>query len=267
MAHYPFAHRRKAMVYPWADTVALPTFTDFEFIEWYEGFFNASARLGEDLPNANLTDLLSVDVTLSERRAAFYGIQALYRVKASSVPGGWTIGLDDSGFTHTYWTVQAGPVEPNSRGQRRNLNHKYYIVATLGFNLFLSDGVFSHGLGASGRYSTKTTPLVADFTETDIVPTLNRRGRERYAEHNFSGGPADLAGYSSGVTGFGSNVVRDHLLAMQTTLDAEIAAMSIGMAFRIAAMPWGVSTTIPNTTGASSLDNFVPQPTGMLLEF
>lgn len=270
MAHYPFAHRRKAIVYPWVSQ-PLPTFTDFEFIEWYEGFFNNGARLGESLPNENLTDLLSSDVTLPERRVVTYGIQALYRVKDSSVPPGAILGVNEGGFTFTYWTAQPGPVLPNTRAQRRNKNHKYYLSAQLGFSLRMFNDPFfptiDHALGASGRWSSTLSPTVADFAETDPIPTVHRRGHKRYAEHSFSGGPSDLAGYSSSVSGFGSNFIRDHLLSMKTTLDSELAAIDVGMTFRIAAVPYGVPAAIPNSTGANSLENWMPWASGIELDF
>jgi hypothetical protein len=258
MTHYPFAHRRYALLYPWSAT--LPTFTDFEFVKWQQPFSDAStARLGVDA-FTDLTDMLTPSITSDERKVPVNGIRAVFKVKATSIPSGWTVSLNtkDLLIGFYYWTRTADPTSPNTRPQRRNAQHKYAITANIGAGFSMTNGTFNHTFSLGGRWQTFNSPTTGQFTTTDEIPTITRMGQNRYNEHSISRGSADLSSYSSTVSGFSSNVVRDHLVAMQTTLDAEIAAATVGIAYRIAAVLYGVSTAVTNSTGSESLENWVP---------
>jgi|JI10StandDraft_1071094.scaffolds.fasta_scaffold404715_2 hypothetical protein len=259
MTHYPFAHRRYALLYPWSAT--LPTWTDFEFVNWHNPFDSppSSVRLGTDA-FADLTDMLTSSITSVERGIPANSIRARFDVKAASIPGGWSVSSGYSPFfiTFKYWTQTATPTTPTTRPQRRNNSHAYAITAQVGGLFTMTNGTFSHTLTVGGNWGGFTSPTTGQFTTTDEVPTITRMGQNRYNEHAISRGSADLSSYSSTVSGFSSNVVRDHLVAMQTTLDAEIAAATVGIAYRIAAVLYGVSTAVTNSTGSESLENWVP---------
>jgi hypothetical protein len=261
MAHYPFAHRRYALLYPWSAT--LPTFTDFEFNNWHNPFDGGtppSVRLGEDAFPNGLTDMLTTEITSVERGIPRNAIRSRFLVKAASVPGGWTVGGEYTNVqtTFTYWVQTSTPVVPTTRPQRRNNQHQWAITSQLGASLVLSNGTFTHTLSAGGNWGGFTSPTTSDFEIDDTIPTITRMGQDHYHEHTITRGPADLSGYASSVSGFGSNVVRDHLLAMQSTLDAEFAAATISITYRIAAVLYGVPAAVPNSTGTESLENWVP---------
>jgi len=260
MSHYPFAHRRYALLYPWSAT--LPTFTDFEFDNWHNPFDAgpSAVRLGTDAFATGLSEMLTSEITSVERGVPANAIRARHLVKAASIPSGFSVIGVYSPFSLTfrYWTQDAVPTTPNTRPQRRNAQHKWYIVAQVTAFVTMTNGTFTHTLSAGGRWGTTTSPTSGDFETSAEIPTITRMERDRYALHSISRGPSDLAGYSSSVSGFSSNVVRNHLLSMQTTLDSEIAAATVEIAYRIAAVLYGVSTAVTNSTGTESLENWVP---------
>jgi hypothetical protein len=259
MSHYPHAHRRYALLYPWSASV--PTFTDFEFVNWHNPSSPPTAvRLGAAAFANGLSDMLTTEITSAERGVPANLLRARFDVKAASIPSGWSVssGYAPFAITFKYWTQTATPTTPTTRPQRRTTKHSYAITAQVVAFLTMSNGTFSHTLSLGGNWGGFTSPTTGQFTATDDIPSITRMARDRYSEHSIARGSANLSSYSSSVSGFGSNVVRDHLLAMQTTIDSEIAAATVEVAYRIAAVSYGVPAAVTNSTGSNSLENWVP---------
>jgi len=249
--HYPFSHRRYGLVYPWSVTRP-SSFTDFEFQE-YRNAFAEPVRLGEDA-FGTLGEMLTTNITVPETKINVVGFSARYPLRSTSIPAGWTAGGPVT-FGWRYWPTGADFGIPTQRPQHRTSKFAYMITMTTSALVTFSNGTFTHTLSMDGRWTLTTPSTGSDYTISEPLPTLRRQGLNTSVAHSLTS--STLLAYSSSVSGFGSNVVRDYVLGIQATLDTEIAAATSGVVFRVAAVPFGVPAVVPNSSGVNSLEEWL----------
>jgi len=261
--HYPFSHRRYAMVYPWS--VSSPSFTNFNAY-WTgppSGFSSASPsntiRLGSDAFD-DLTGMLKPGMTANEKKTPVDGYALWYELTdltpAAIAP--WTIGT-----TNKYLRLIIRPhfqsisaVSPNTRPQRRIHTHAYAIFANYLAFLTATDGGFgSYTVSVSGTW--KAIPSSSgDYTIVDAaIPTVRKCCDPSHVELTAT---YSSTSPSSGTSGSGPSAVTTYMDGLASTVASELSTAVIAPVFRMAAAPYGVAHSVENSNGADSLENWVP---------
>ena len=260
--HYPWSHRRNALIYPWS--VSSHTFADFNFDNYYLSPGDPLAvavRLGGTM-FTSVGDMLGSTMTATERTlpknftyATFY---ARYPYDTAGLPAGVTILAADLArltFGYQYYFQVPFSGEPNTRPERRVAEHKFYIHISIGVILWVTNGVNTHALSMIWEYGV-ASPVLADLTTTDPLPTLTRAGDTDQAIHTKASSSPTLT--ANVITGFGSNSARDYLVTVQSTLLTEVPLLSVSCTYHAAAVLAGVDSTVINSTGTNSLEDWSP---------
>lgn len=260
--HYPWSHRRNALIYPWS--VSSHTFNDFAFGDYYLEPSNLAAtpvRLGGTM-FSHVGDMLSATMTATEQElprnfdvATFY---ARYPYNTANLPSGVTLvaaDLAQLNFIYQYYFRTAAATEPNTRSQRRVDRHAFFIRIGIGVTLWVTNGVNTHALSMGWSYGPDS-PALGDFAATDPLPTLTRSGDADEAIHTRTS--STVTSSFTGITGFGSNTARDYLVTVESTLLSEVSLLTVSCTYHAAAVLAGVAATVPNATGTNSLANWVP---------
>jgi hypothetical protein len=260
--HYPWSHRKNALIYPWS--VSSHTFTDFAFGDYYLDPSSLAAtpvRLGGTM-FTHVGDMLTGTMNATEQSlpknftyATFY---ARYPYKIANLPAGVTLlatDLAQLNFIYQYYFRTSTPTEPNTRQERRVARHDYYIRIGIGVALWVTNGVNTHNLSAEWNYGP-SNPALGDFVQDCPLPTLSRCGDCDEAIHTKASSTPTLA--FSTVSGFGSNSARNYLVTVESTLATEVAALSVSCTYHAAAVLAGVKSTVTNSTGTNSLADWVP---------
>jgi hypothetical protein len=260
--HYPWSHRKNALIYPWS--VSSHTFNDFAFGDYYLQPSDLTAtpvRLGGTMFNY-VGDMLTGTMNATERSlpknftyATFY---ARYPYKTANLPAGVTLlaaDLAQLNFVYQYYFQTVAPADPNTRQERRVARHDYYIRIGIGVILWVTNGVNTHALSMGWEYGP-AVPSLGDFVQDCPIPTLTRCGDCDEAIHTKSSSSPTLT--SSIITGFGSNTARDYLVTVESTLQTEVPLLSVACTYHAAAVLAGVKSTVTNSTGTNSLEDWVP---------
>jgi hypothetical protein len=272
--HYPYAHRKYGLIYPWSLTE--PTFTHFEFDRYKIGLGNdadADVRIGEDM-FTNLADMLTSTMTAAERQVPerplnagiFLGVATItgrYPLKAASLPAGITQinpGTADNllrlrcSFYHRYGTV-GSPIDPTTRPERRVHLHRYYIFIETTVRAVLTNGTSTASVTASGRWGTNT-PGLSDLTTIGAVPTIARLSDS--ASVNATATRSTLQGYFAVIGGFPPNTAYDAAVALEATTQTELAALTMTAVYKLGAVLAAVKSSVVNSTGTNSLESWSP---------
>lgn len=260
--HYPWSHRKNALIYPWS--VSTHTFSDFNFGDYYlvpNDLAATPVRLGGTM-FSHVGDMLSGTMNATERQlpknltdATFY---ARYPYNTANLPPGVTLVAADLSrivFTYQYYFRNVVAAEPNTRPERRVNAHAYFIRISIGASLWVTNGVNNHVLGMTWSYGP-TAPAISDFTTSGPLPTLTRAGDADEAIHTRT--VTTPTNTTSAISGFGSNTARDYLVAVESTLATEVPLFTISCTYHAAAVLAGVASTVTNSTGTNSLEDWVP---------
>jgi hypothetical protein len=148
------------------------------------------------------------------------------------------------------------PIYPTTRPQRRNSTHAWYIAIqsrfTLSADRFMT-GRYIRSYRAHWNVNDDTLgngpPLATDYTLDDCpLPTLQCGGDcDHYREHTVTRSTATEVLNSTVTQGTAPpSTVSDAVNAAATATIAEIQALTMEVAWRVAALPYGMSVDIPN---------------------
>jgi hypothetical protein len=272
--HYPFCHRKYALAYPWSLTT--PSFTHYTFDNYRIGLGNdadPTIRLGATA-FTSLSDMLTATITANEKlvpkrplnASLFLGlgtITARYSIDASSLPAG--ISQINPGTTDNALRLRCSlyyqhgsvgsPVTPTTRQERRNNKHMFYIFMETAFRSVVTNGVSSANVTAGGRWGLNTITL-SDMTTIDAIATIARAGDVDSTDLDVS--RSTLQGYSSIIGGFPPNTAYDAVVAIESATQTELAALTMQAKYKMAAVLAGVGSSVLNSTGTDSLEDWVP---------
>jgi hypothetical protein len=157
-------------------------------------------------------------------------------------------------------TGPAATVSPTTRPQRRNSKHAWYIAAQCRFTItadkFLGPR-HSRSYRAHWNVDDNTLgngpPNVSDYTvDSCPLPTLQCGGScDYYRENSISRGSAVEAFNNTSTSTFPSappTEIIDAVNAVATDTINEILALTIEAAWRVAALHYGTSVSVPNYT-------------------
>jgi len=146
-------------------------------------------------------------------------------------------------------------VTPTTRQERRNNKHLFYIFMETAFRSVVTNGVDSASVTASGRWGLNTITL-SDMTTIDAIATIARAGDIDSTDLDVS--RSTLQGYGSIIGGFPPNTAYDAVVAIESTTQTELAALTMEAKYKMAAVLAGVGSSVLNSTGTDSLEDWVP---------
>jgi hypothetical protein len=272
--HYPYCHRKYALVYPWSLTT--PSFTYYTFDDYRLGLgdnADPTVRLGATA-FTSLSDMLTSAITADEKlipkqplnASLFLGlatVTARYSINALSLPPG--VSQVNPGTTQNALRLRCSlyyqhgtvgtPVTPTTRQQRRVDRHRFYIFMEAAFAAQMTNGTDSASVVAGGRWGVTTISL-SDMTTIDAIATIARAGDVESTDLDVS--RSTLQGYSAIIGGFPPHTAYDAIVAIEATTQAELAALTMEAKYKMAAVLAGVDSSVPNSTGTNSLEDWVP---------